>query len=53
MTEREQPQFNPEQQPPPKRVEKDDDLSFGCEYCMDRPGGCAQCGWGRRKKKHD
>jgi hypothetical protein len=26
---------------------EDDGLDFNCEYCMDRPGGCSQCGFGR------
>ncbi len=22
---------------------------LNCEVCSDRPGGCAQCGWGRNR----
>ena len=25
----------------------DDSYDFNCEICMDQPGGCAQCGWGK------
>jgi hypothetical protein len=25
----------------------DDGLSFDCEICMDREGGCPTCGWGK------
>jgi len=25
----------------------DDGLSFDCENCMDREGGCPTCGWGK------
>jgi len=30
-----------------KNLQKPDDgLSFNCEICMDREGGCPTCGWG-------
>lgn len=30
-------------------LEKNDGLDFNCEYCMDREGGCAQCGFGKNR----
>jgi|GEM_PF-6122355 rubrerythrin len=30
-----------------KEESKDDGLSFDCEICGDRPGGCPTCGWGK------
>jgi len=29
---------------------EDDGLSFDCEICADREGGCSSCGFGRNRK---
>jgi len=51
------PGMGPEKKESARRPEKkhkerlNDDLSFSCEVCMDSPGGCAQCGFGRNRKE--
>jgi hypothetical protein len=31
-----------------KYAKEDDGLSYKCENCMDRPGGCNQCSFGKK-----
>ncbi len=42
----------PEQDREGEKEKKWIDDTFDCEICSDRPGGCAQCGWGRNQEKN-